>query len=384
MSVRRPSRVDVAAAILVGVAIAVEASFAAHIRGGWAAGAAVCLLLAVPLAWLRRSPRLAAAGTLVVAVVESAFLTPLPALVTPFALVLLPAFAVAFVPSLRDALGGGLLCLFGGGLLELLAPSNHRDLSRVSAGVALLALAWAAGRVAQARRARLGELAELEERLRAARAGRERQAIAEEREHIARELHDVVGHALTVICLQAGAARRVWPSDPVKGGRALADLGTIARETLAQLRSSLALIDPDAPDTHLGLADLEPLADGARAAGLRVSVDIVGAIRGLPSRQGLVAYRVIQESLTNTARHAGPTDVHVRLAYEPDTVEVEVIDRGPANGMSPALLSLGGGSGNGLRGMRERVESCAGVLAYGPVATGGYAVRARLPLSRQR
>jgi signal transduction histidine kinase len=378
VSVRRPSKVDVAASVLVGVAIAVEASFASRAHASWPASAAVCLLFLVPLAWLRRSPLPAAAGIFALALVESAFLTPLPTLVTSLALVLLPAFAVAFVPSLRDALAGAVLCLVGGGLLELVTPAGDRDLSRLLPGVALMALAWTAGRVAQARQARVRELEEIEERLQAARAGRERQAIAEERGHIARELHDVVGHALTVICLQAGAARRVWPDDPVMGARALADLGSIARETLVQLRSSLALIDPDAPDTRLGLADLESLADGARAAGLRVSVDVVGVIRALPSRHGLVAYRVIQESLTNTARHAGPTDVHVRLAYEPEAVEVEVIDRGRANDRSPALAS---GGGNGLRGMRERVESCAGVLAYGPMAAGGYAVRARLPVS---
>jgi signal transduction histidine kinase len=123
--------------------------------------------------------------------------------------------------------------------------------------------------------------------------------------------------------------------------------------------------------------DLDALIEGARNSGLSVTIEIDGRSRALPSGIGLVAYRIIQEALTNAIRHAAPTTVTVRIAYEVAALALDVRDEG-RQGVVP--LQVIRGSGSGLRGMRERVERCAGALTFGPLPSGGYAVTARLPI----
>lgn len=373
-----PPRTDAAIALAAGLAVAVDATTSQAAAGPAWANVALCLAIGAPLAWRRRAPVLATAAALGIATLQTAVLTPLPPLVTPLIVLLLSAYAIAAHAPLRRALAGAAVGVAGGTALQLATPSAHRAPSGVLPTAAVLAAVWVAGRAVRDRSLRLRRLEELDARLLQARRERERLAVAEERAHVARELHDVVAYAMTVICVQAGAARRVWADQPDDARRALLTVGSVARDTLTHLRDALNLLDPQAPEACLELADLEALAVGARAAGLEVEVAVDGRPHPLPGAIGLVAYRVVQEALTNAARHAAPTDVAVRLAYRPGAVVIEVHDAGRRPGAAPAAIVEG--SGHGLRGMRERVEACAGALAFGSRADGGFGVSAHLPL----
>jgi signal transduction histidine kinase len=379
--VRRPSRteVDLALAVAVAAAIAIEVASSRDARGPLGANLALCLSLAVPLALLRRRPTAAVVAILALATAQTALLTPLPLLVTPLSLALLPPYAVAASGGrLGRSLAGLAVCLSGGLLLEVVTPSVHRDSSRIVPPLVIVALSFAAGRVVAGRARRAAELELLARRLAELGPTRERLAVAEQRAHVARELHDVVAHTMTVVCLQAGAARRLWWDRPEEAQRALGAAARAARETLAHLRDGLDLLDPSDPPTWLGLEEMEALAQGARVAGLNVEIRVEGLTRAVPGRVGLVAYRIVQEALTNAIRYAAPTDVAVHLSYERNALAVDVRDAGRRPG-SARVVTLAG-SGQGLRGMRERVESCAGAVSFGPLPVGGFAVSARLPL----
>jgi signal transduction histidine kinase len=379
--VRRPSGalLDAAFAVAVASAIAIEASSSVHRQGPVLANLALCLTLAIPLALRRRVPLTAAGGVLVLAVLQTALLTPLPLLVTPLVLAVLPAYAIAaYGGGVGRSLAGLAICLAGGVLLELATPAASRDLPGIAPIAAIVLVAWGSGRAVAGRTSRMRELERLAGELLEARRAHERLAIAEQRAHVARELHDIVAHSMTVICLQAGAAQRVWWEQPEQALHALAAVGRAARETLAHVRDALDLLDPSDPPTRLGVDDMEALARSARAAGLTVSVRVDGPTRAVPGAVGLVAYRIVQEALTNAIRHAAPTDVAVRLAYEAGALAVEVRDVGRHAGATDAVAVSG--SGNGLRGMRERVETLEGVVSFGPQPSGGFAVSARLPL----
>ena len=201
------------------------------------------------------------------------------------------------------------------------------------------------------------------------------QATAAERARIARELHDIVAHHLSVIVLQAAGAR-------ASGKPAAAPLEKIensARQALAETRRLLGVLrDPD-EETGLapqpGLGDLDALAAAVRAAGVPVNLIIDGDLAAIPAAMDVSVYRIVQEALTNILKHAGPARAEVTIGCEQDAVTIEVTDNGtgqPGNG-SP-------GGGHGLAGMRERAAVFGGELAAGPRPGGGYAVRARLPL----
>jgi signal transduction histidine kinase len=230
---------------------------------------------------------------------------------------------------------------------------------------------WVAGRAIRRRRLREAELereaAELE-RLRAA-------AVAEERTRIARELHDVVAHAISVIVLQARGARY---GDEREREDALGAIEENAAQALAEMRRLLELLRSDDDAVALApqpsLAHLDALVSHVRAAGLPVDVRVEGEPRELPPGVDVSAYRIVQEALTNALRHAGPARAEVAVRYEHDAVEVEVADTGSAGG-----ARAGAAGGHGLAGMQERVAVFGGSFEAGPRRSGGFAVRARLP-----
>ena len=203
-------------------------------------------------------------------------------------------------------------------------------------------------------------------------------AVLEERTRIAGELHDVVAHALSAMTVQAGGARRLAVKDPDRARAAFATVEGTGREALTELRRLLGVLrDPGEPgprDPQPGVAQLEPLVEVVRRAGLPVDVRVEGAGRPLPPGVDLSAYRIVQEALTNTVKHAGPARASVLLRYGERHLDVEVVDdgRGPRNG-APA--------GHGLAGMRERTALLGGELDVGRGPGGGFAVRARLPLA---
>ena len=206
---------------------------------------------------------------------------------------------------------------------------------------------------------------------------RARAAVAEERTRIARELHDVVAHAMGVIVLQARGARHALDDAPDDARGAIDAIESTAGGALTEMRRLLGVLREDGEEIALApqpsLRYVDELAAKLREAGLPVEITVDGEGRELPPGVDLSAYRIVQEALTNALKHAGPARAHVHLRYRPDHVEVEVVDDGAGG-------SNGGGSGHGLLGMQERVSVFGGELETGPRDGGGYTVRARLPL----
>jgi signal transduction histidine kinase len=214
----------------------------------------------------------------------------------------------------------------------------------------------------------------------AARALDARRQASEERLQMARDLHDVIGHNISLINVQAGVGLDLMDTRPQQARAALAAIKTVSKDALDELRTMLAALrqgDADAPRAPApGLDRLDDLAELTRAAGIPVTVQIIGEASSLPAAVGQAAYRIVQESLTNVARHAGPASATVRLAHGPDGLDIEVCDDGhPAgtNGASP-------GAGSGIAGMRERAAALGGLLKAGPRPGGGFVVTAHLPL----
>jgi signal transduction histidine kinase len=205
---------------------------------------------------------------------------------------------------------------------------------------------------------------------------RARDAAAEERQHVARELHDVVAHAVSVMVIQAGAARQVLRSAPSDAETALLAVESTGRDAMAELRRFLgALADEDeagvAPQP--GIGELRTLIDRVREAGLPASLEVGGMSRAVPPSLDVTAYRIVQEALTNALRYARQAATLVRISWEPELLRLEILDDGPG-----AVESEG--SGRGLVGMRQRAALVGGRLEAGPRVGGGYAVRAWLPL----
>jgi signal transduction histidine kinase len=218
------------------------------------------------------------------------------------------------------------------------------------------------------------------------------QAVALDRVRIARELHDVVAHHVSVMGVQAGAARRVLASDPNEATNALASIESSARSAVDEMRMLLGALraddpadnpadfpadDPARSTSTRGLGQLHTLVAEAAAAGLSVRVSTIGDSRPVPGTIELSAYRIVQEALTNTRKHGGAdVQAEVRLRYETDTLEVEVSD----NGRGAPARETPGRRGLGPIGMRERVAAVGGVIELGSKSRGGYLVRARFPL----
>ncbi|WP_238579571.1 sensor histidine kinase [Agreia bicolorata] len=239
--------------------------------------------------------------------------------------------------------------------------------------------AWVAARERAALQVRTEQLAEARERTAA-------QAVSLERLRIARELHDVVAHHVSVMGVQAGAARRVLQRDPQQAAESLSAIESSAREAVDELHrmlttlrddsrpSSGSTVPTDEPSTH-GVEQLHDLLDDARSAGLAAQLTIVGEPRPLSALVSITVYRVVQEAVTNAIKHAGQSaTIDVRLRYRELSVEVEVTD----SGGTPARGGVQG-SGLGIVGMRERLAAVGGTLQAGPRARGGYLVRADIP-----
>jgi signal transduction histidine kinase len=240
-------------------------------------------------------------------------------------------------------------------------------------------LPWLGGRTLRNQTALTRELAEKAERAAHAREEEERRAIAAERSRIARELHDVLAHNLSVMVVQAGAARRVVEAHPERAAEAAQLIQRTGREALAELRHLFGAVRRGEGEDLSGppsIARVEGLARRARAAGLKVRLSVEGDPVPLPPGVDQAAYRVVQEALTNTLKHAGGTHAAVTVSYEPGEVVLSIEDDG-ASDRGDGLSATG--SGYGLIGMRERVALYGGLLQAGPRDDGGFAVRARLP-----
>ena len=244
------------------------------------------------------------------------------------------------------------------------------------------AIAWLAGTFVRL----LGEQVEVAgaraARLEAERDTLAREAVADERARMARELHDIVGHALNLIVIQASGAGRVFDSRPEVTREALASIESTGREALGDMERMLGVLRAaDTPDgaagPQPGLAQLDSLAAHIAEAGIPVEIVVEGNRQEVPASVELSAYRIVQESLTNCLKHSGASHATVTLRYRPEDLEVEVTDNGRGSTEHEDQVRRGG---RGHLGMRERVALFGGEISVGPVsASGGYRVRARLP-----
>jgi signal transduction histidine kinase len=262
----------------------------------------------------------------------------------------------------------------------VLVPANALSSGRLQANAAIptvvaLAAAWILGDNMRTRRAYYRELEEKAARLEREREENERRAAAEEQARIARELHDVIAHNVGVMVLQAAGGREVFDADPARAREALAAIESTGRDALGELRRLLGVAGDGsaALAPQPGLPHLEALIDRVRKAGLGVDLVLEGETQDVPAGVELSAYRVIQEALTNTFRHAFASRVWVFVRRLEGALEVEVID----DGVGP--LATASADGRGLVGMRERVALFGGELEAGARRDGGFRVWARFP-----
>jgi signal transduction histidine kinase len=246
--------------------------------------------------------------------------------------------------------------------------------------------AWLAGWTLRRRQARWAELQARTERLEREREEEARRAVTEERLRIARELHDVIAHSMSVIAVQSAVGNHVIDAQPAEARQALAAIEATSRSALTEMRRLLGVLRQEGePRGSLtpapGLADLSALVSQVRDAGLQVWINVEGRRGSVPPGVDLSAYRVIQEALTNVIKHAGSATATVTIRYRDDSVTVEIADQAPAVPVAhvPAART---GAGHGIIGMRERVAVFGGEFAAGPRPDGGFLVRACFPIGK--
>jgi signal transduction histidine kinase len=335
----------------------------------------VVLLAGAPLVLRRIRPMwtLAATTGAVAAFVAAGY---------PFGPVLVALFVAIYSAAARSATRRSKLAV-GAAVLALAVrlawdPAGLGPGSVVPYG-SWLAVPWSLGTVVRLRR----EAAVRDRREVATRAA------TEERLRVAREVHDVAGHGLAVIAMQAGVALHVLDRRPEQARVALEEIRAASREALDGLRATLEVgtADPDRRVRPVGLGELDGLLARMRQAGLAVRLAVSGERRPLPADADLAAYRILQESLTNVLRHAGASTATVSLDYAQDALSVEVVDdgAGPADGATGGVADGGTGGptgGRGIAGMRDRAVATGGTLDAGPRPGGGFSVRASLPVGR--
>ncbi|GGM48365.1 sensor histidine kinase [Dactylosporangium sucinum] len=366
----RPETVDrVAAAVLAAIALAQVLVFLPIAPP--LAGALIALGSTAPIAWRRSQPVAAAlVGSAVWLVPADGFV-----LVGYIAAFLLFFAVTAHVPDPHLAAAVVLIGTVFSIIGTAEQPAHAGDF--VGAVVGVLAPA-AVGVLARRQRRRQRRLEELAAHLEQERDRRERAAVADERARIARELHDLVAHAISVIALQADAAEAALERDPALARRPLSTIRGSAGQALTEMRRLLGVLRADESDAALeplpGLARLPALLDRARDGGQAVDLAVDGAPVTLPPSLDLSAYRIVQEALTNAVKHAPGAAVRIGLRWRPDALEIAVHDQGPGAHGTPSP------DAHGLVGMRERVRIHGGALTTGNSADGGFEVHARLPI----
>jgi signal transduction histidine kinase len=331
--------------------------------------------MTLPLAARRRFPRAVAIAT--VGCVVAAAANGYPFGIGPFA-ALFALCSLAYTTSRRDILLVGIPA--GTALVAgFVAAPGHATASNIVGNLLAVAFTLLVGRLLRIRRDQNALLAERNRELETLREAQTRSAIVEERMRIAREVHDVVGHSLVAITLQARAGLRRLPRSPGRAGEALREIETLASRALDETRTAIATIRGGTNVTALHpqpmLADLPDLVESMNGSELDVHLVVDPAAHDLAAHLQSAAYRIVQESLSNAAKHARPARTDVRITHAGEALTVEVTD-------DSANASPAAGEGSGLRGMRERAEQLGGSLEAGPAPYRGWRVRARLPVER--
>jgi signal transduction histidine kinase len=376
----RPERADVALAAALGAAVETELALAHARDTPLLAALLIGLVLCTAVAWRRVAPLGALAVTAAATIALALAGTPPDELSTASILVAVLGFSIgAHLPRRRALVGlAGLVGLVVA-VVALDAPFAASD---TILPVIVFGGCWVLGRVLRDRARLTAELTTRTEQLERERGERERDAVARERVRLARELHDVIAHSVSVMVVQAGAARRVLDRDRDASVGALDAVEATGREALTEMRRLLSILRPDGQDPEHSpqpsLERLGALLARSRDAGLEVTLSVEGEPGPLAPGVDLTAFRLVQEGLTNALKHGGRGQARVALRWSPELLEVEVANRIADGG--PARDGLAG-SGQGLVGMRERVALCGGELRAGPIGRG-FVVRARLPRER--
>lgn len=393
---RRPSRMDLAvgAAMLLVGALGL---FIAHDVGGpevqghlprWADHLALLLLVA-PVPFRRLAPAVVAVWVGVGFAVFRLLEVPEgPASAVSVFMVIHAAGAHVWDRRRRD-LSRGVALLAGAVALTVAILQGYEVVTfdiavevslSLMLNLAFYAAAWALGDLARNQRADRAELRRRADQLAEEREHRARQAVLDERVRIARELHDVVAHHVSVMGVQAAAARHVLAADPAGASAAMAQVEESGRQAVGELQRLVGVLRDTGPEEveapQPTLAELPALVEGMVQAGIAAQVRTVGRARPLPSSVELSAYRIVQEALTNVVRHAPGAPVTVVLTWLPGALQVEVVNGRP----DPSAVPAGPGGGRGLVGMRERAAMLGGSVVAGVGSRGGYRVAATLPL----
>ena len=349
-----------------------------EIEGSPAGLTVFTLVWGLPLLARRQAPALAATAVFVGFTIQ-AVIWPhsVPYSFFTFVIVMLAGGLYGYhLATARSRVAGAALVLVA--ILVVVGRDPEGQWTNLITTIPIAAIAWLIGHVFRTNARRHAELRERAERLERERDALSRAAVAEERTRIAREMHDVVAHSLSVMVVQAEAAEAMLDLDPERARRPLSAVQDTGRSALGELRRMLGALreaeDAGAPLVpQPGLAGLGELVDHVRAAGLPVELRVEGDARPLPSGVDLSAYRIVQEALTNALKHAGPARAEVLVRYGERDLELSVSDTGRGRDEDA------NGAGHGLAGMRERVALYGGELEIGPRPGGGFALRARLP-----
>jgi signal transduction histidine kinase len=364
-----PSWFDLGLASALAVAGFVEAATLQTDVSGWA-HAAITSVVMLGLAWRRQYPLLAVSLALGGIILGGRPDTPF----VLFAAMVVASYTVGLVERGSRALCGLLIAVgvpFAGLMLDGSDPADLVSVAILYGG------AWVVGSLLREQIQRADALADEAAAVQEADAERRAQAVAEERVRIARELHDVISHSISVISVQSQAVRLRLPPEQDRDIEDLKAVETTARQAMDELRRLFGVLrsPEDRPplSPQPGLDQLPRLVERTRSAGLSVGVDVQGEPLDLPPGLDLTAYRIIQESLTNVIKHAGPTNARVQLHYATSRLEIRIEDDGPGR-------RDGAGGGHGLVGMEERVAVYGGTLTAGDQPGGGFAVTATIPL----
>jgi signal transduction histidine kinase len=325
------------------------------------------------LYWRRSRPLISGTVIFGIWIVANVTLTEIEPLILPLVSALVISFAMGHYTDGRAALAAPLIVLAG--MVGVVATFDEHVFTDFVFPTAFAFIAWLAGRGVRTRTRLTEELHEAAVRAQEAHDEEAARAAADERRRIAREMHDVVAHSVSVMVVQAGGARRILERDPARAVEAAARIEDVGRAALTEMRRLLGVLhhgDDRAPQPTL--RELDALVTRTRAAGLPVSLKIEGEPRSLPPGMDLAAYRVVQEALTNAIKHAAAASTSVTVRWKPSALELEIVDRGGT------AMNGTNGSGHGLVGMEERMRLYDGSLRAGPTAGGGFEVVARLPL----
>ena len=367
---RHPRASDAAVAILLAAFVLWEI-FATDVDGELAVVVPVALLMTLPLAWRRTAPLPVTAIVMFATAAGSVLVNASQEPQTPFIALLLAMYSVGAYAERRQAIAGLAL---GAAAILVDEAGDFIVMGPV------FALAWSAGRLVRARERDARKLRELAEALERERVEEARFAVAEERARIARDLHDVIAHAMSSIVLEAGAERVNLEDGQASTRKALRSIERMGREAMVEMRRLVGVLRTEDEGPALvpqpGLAQLDALAEHVSRAGVPVDARVVGEPVELAPGLDISAYRIVQEALTNVMKHAGPAHASVVVTYRERVIDIDVSDDGC--GGSP------NGGGHGLTGLRERAALFGGELHAGDGEGGGFVVHARLPLEEGR